>query len=157
MLAYFDLQVIGQFPGYVAHDDMNQVTTAALSVVLGGRTQANDSLLKIAKKLEEKFAIPYYGGIYPLGWQGTRDWLIYLGRMLHKEASAQKAIAEQKERLDSILVDAKEKLRGKKVVVCIGRQLEYFRPEWVMEILQLIGINQLGIVLLDSYLAQGQS
>jgi len=157
LLAYFDLHVIGQFPGYVAYDDMNQVTTAALSVVLGGRTQANDSLLKIAKKLEEKFAIPYYGGVYPLGWQGTREWLADLGRKLHKEDSAQKAIAEQKERLERVLVDAKEKLRGKKVAVCIGRQLEYFRPEWVMEILELVEINQLGIVLLDSYMPKDRA
>ena len=107
--------------------------------------------------MEEKFAIPYYGGVYPLGWQGTREWLADLGRKLHKEESAQKAIAEQKERLERVLVDAKEKLRGKKVAVCIGRQLEYFRPEWVMEILKLIGINQLGIVLLDSYIPKDRA
>jgi len=151
LLAYFNLHVIGQFPGYVAYDDMNKVTTAGLSVVLGGRTQANDSLIKIAQKLEEKFAIPFYGGPYPLGWRGTKEWIANLGTTLHKEEEAKKAIVEQKERLNAILTIAREKLRNKKVVICIGRQLEYFRPEWLVEILQLIEINPLGVVLLDSY------
>ncbi|MDD4320096.1 MAG: nitrogenase component 1 [Acidaminococcaceae bacterium] len=151
LLAYFGLHVIGQFPGYVAYNDMNKVTTAALSIVLGGRGQANDSLVKIAKKLEEKFAIPFYGEPYPLGWQGTKEWLINLGAKLHKEAAAKKAIDEQKERLDAILSVAREKLRDKKIVICIGRQIEYFRPEWLMEILQLSEIVPLGVILLDSY------
>jgi len=46
--------------------------------------------------LEEKFApIPLYGGVYPLGWQGTREWLADLGRkaLIKKESAPKRAIS----------------------------------------------------------------
>ena len=44
LLLILSIPVLAHSPSQVllAYDDMNQVTTAALSVVLGGRTQAND-------------------------------------------------------------------------------------------------------------------
>ncbi len=60
ILQEFGVEVIGQFPGYMAMDELEKVAAAEYAVVLGGRGQTHIGLRKVAEQLQKKYA-PAYG------------------------------------------------------------------------------------------------
>lgn len=151
LLAYFNLKVRGQFPGYTTFADLQGVGRASLAVLMGGQGPTTTCLTTIAQRLQAKVGIPYFDGGYPIGWQGTRAWLKNLGAYLHQEQTAEAAITREQHRLEQNVAGSKTKLRQKKVVFCMGRLLDYFQPQWVLEIIKLLELQLTGIIIFDSY------
>lgn len=56
ILQEFGVEVIGQFPGYMAMDELEKVAAAEYAVVLGGRGQTHIGLRKVAEQLQENTA-----------------------------------------------------------------------------------------------------
>lgn len=154
LLEGFSLRVIGQFPGYVAIDDLPKLTAASFSIILGGRGQTFTGLTKIAQLLQERFSVPYLQGSYPVGWDNTICWLQNLGKFLQQEALAEQIIANEKKRLEDFATQVKRVTKGKRCVVCIGRMLMYFHPGGVLETLQRLGLEVEAIILFDNYSAK---
>jgi nitrogenase molybdenum-iron protein alpha chain len=151
LLAYFNLKVLGQFPSYTAFTDLPRISRASLAILMGGQGPTSTCLTTVAQKLQAKVGMPYFDGGYPLGWSGTRAWLENLGEYLHKEQAANTAIIQEQQRLTQAVMSGKSKLRKKKVVFCMGRLLDYFQPQWVLEIIKLLELQLTGIVIFDSY------
>lgn len=151
LLAYFGLEVKGQFPTYTSFDELPKVASSSLNIVLGGRKHAEKSVEKIAVLLHEKFGTPYYAKNYPLGWNNTVKWLEGLGQMLDKADCAQRAVNEQSIFREKILDSLREKSKGKKALLCLGRRVNYFQPQWVIEIIESLSLELIGVVLLDCY------
>ena len=104
---------------------------------------------KLAVELEERYKIPFFDCDYPTGWQGTKTWLAKIGEFLHKEQDALVAEKEQEQRLMQQITPLLKKVQGMKCVLCIGRPLVYFQPEWVLEFISQSGIILEGIILLS--------
>ena len=126
ILQEFGVEVIGQFPGYMAMDELEKVAAAEYAVVLGGRGQTHIGLRKVAEQLQEKYGTHYLADIYPVGWQETQDWIISIGRMLGREQLAQQVLKLEQQRLSEHLQHFLPVTEGKKTVLCIGRILRYF-------------------------------
>ena len=151
ILQEFGVEVIGQFPGYMAMDELEKVAAAEYAVVLGGRGQTHIGLRKVAEQLQEKYGTHYLADIYPVGWQETQDWIISIGRMLGREQLAQQVLKLEQQRLDEQLQHFLPVTEGKKTVLCIGRILRYFHPGNILQTIRLLRLNLIGIILLDSY------
>lgn len=151
LLKLFDLDVAGQFPTYLPFDQLNKLPASSLNIVLGGRKRNEHGIEDIAILLKEKFNTPFYAEHYPFGWKNTVKWLRGLGALLGKEDYAEKAILAQEKRRNDALEKVFDKVRNKKTIFCLGRKLEHFQPQWVLELIALLQLDCVGIVFLDSY------
>lgn len=147
LLGSFGLQVQSRFPGYASLEQMKRVPASALCIPMGGRPQSHAWMRRLAADLEEKFGVPFLDHDFPVGWTGTKAWIRQLGEMLGREQEALQAEAGQAQRLESAAVKCRPALRGSRVVVCIGRPLIHFQPDWVLELLELAGVTPAQILL----------
>lgn len=156
LLAYFELEIMGQFPSYVSFAELPQVADSSLNIVLGSKGATNVWLVKLAQKMEKLYGTPYYGDIFPTGWEDTQKWLEGLGLVLGRTEAAQAAVAEEKRRFQEVCGQAAEQIRGQRAVLCIGRSAEYYDPAWMLKLIPQIGLELTGVVLLDAYDDEGR-
>ena len=86
LLAYFDLEVKWQFPGYVPFEEWNELSTASLLIPLNYAGQTQGGLEKTAAAWAERFGTPSIRDIYPVGWQNTCTWLRKIAEFVKDEA-----------------------------------------------------------------------
>ncbi|MGM9568569.1 MAG: nitrogenase component 1 [Phascolarctobacterium sp.] len=144
------VQVLGQFPGYMAFQDLPKVAAAEAIIVLGGRGQTHVGLTKIAGLMQKKLGIPYLNQ-YPVDWQQTQEWIMAVGELLHRQDEAKRVLVQERELFASRLAAFLPITKQKKVVLCIGRLLQYFHPGAVLATIRLLQLDLLGVVLLDAY------
>jgi nitrogenase molybdenum-iron protein alpha chain len=156
LLVLFGLDVHCQFPGYASLEEIQQVPSSSLCVLLGGRVKSHVGIHTLAVDLETKFDIPFFDTPCPIGWQETKDWLRRMGQFLGKENEALEAIGQQEEKLQHAIDSYSPKLENQKVVLCIGRPLLYFQPAWALELLTQAKVNVTGIILLKGLTEQQQ-
>lgn len=150
LLHAMGVEVLGQFPGYMDFKDLPQAATAEAIIVLGGRGQTHVGLTKIAQLMQEKLGIPYLNQ-YPVDWQQTQAWIVAVGELLHRQAEAQRVLVQESERFQARLATFLPVTKQKKVVLCIGRLLQYFHPGAVLDTIRLLQLDLTGVVLLDAY------
>lgn len=149
LLQLFGLQVQRQFPVYSSLADIKQIASSELCILLGGSRQAFPKLRQLAGDLYRQVGVPFFDSDYPVGLAGTKNWLTKLGVYLQKEAEAAAAIKTQEERLEEHIAFYRRKMKNKRCVVCIGRPLAYFQPDWILELVALTESKPEGIILLD--------
>ncbi len=150
LLGEMGIDVIGQFPGYMAFDDLPNIASASATIILGGRGQTHVGLTKIAEHLQKKVGMPFIN-IYPVGWRGTCEWILAVGNLLGKKTEAQALIANEKRKIDDFLNKTVIKTSGKRILICIGRTLSFFDPKSIMEYANMLQLDVQGFVMLDWY------
>ncbi|WP_312334892.1 nitrogenase component 1 [Anaerospora hongkongensis] len=156
LLRFFGLQVRRKFPVYANLADIKQIASSELCILLGGTRQSFPKLRQLAGDLNRQVGVPFFDSDYPVGLAGTRIWLTKLGAFLQKEVEAAAAIKDQEKRLDDHITFYRQKMKNKRCVLCIGRPLSYFQPDWILELFSLTETGPEGIILLDG-LTGGQS
>lgn len=151
LLNKLNVEVIGQFPGYLPVEELSLITQAEAAIILGGRSQSTDGLVRIAAELNSKFGIKYFDGVYPIGLNDTKKWILNVGQLMNCQDAAGKLIKEEEEYLCSAIKKYLPYTSNKKVVLCIGRLLEYFEPGAVLEIIDKLHLDLRSIVLLNAY------
>lgn len=156
LLGYFSLRVTAHFPSFIPIDQLAEAPSASLTIVLGRykEDERQKELVKLAEHIQERFAIPYIGDVYPVGFEQTKLWLQRVGGQLGKPALAKKAIASEEAAFAAAIDEGRQVLAGKKVVYCVGRLAQYFQPEIDLALLQRLGIELLGVQLFDCYPAE---
>ncbi|MDF2928081.1 MAG: bchB 1 [Anaerospora sp.] len=149
LLRFFGLQVQGQYPVCSTLDAIKRVGSSELCVLLGGTRQSFPKLRQLADDLDKLAGIPFFDADYPVGLAGTKVWLTNLGAFLQQERAAAAAIEKQEERLWEQVKIFRQKMYGKRCVICIGRPLAYFNPAWILELFSLAETGLEGIILLD--------
>lgn len=149
LLQCFNLEVRFQFPGYVSAEELGQIPSSAMNLLMGGRPESYSWLRKLAVDMEAKTNVPFLDRDHPAGWQDTRVWLRQLGEFLDREAEALLVEREQEQRLNRQLCQLRPALQNVRTVLCIGRSLLHFQPGWVLEMLELSGTALEGIILLS--------
>jgi nitrogenase molybdenum-iron protein alpha chain len=148
LLGSFGLRVNCHFPGYASLAEIRRVPAAALTIIFGGRPQSYTCLRKLAVFLEARFGTPFFDFDYPVGWDGTKTWLMNLGHLLGRNAAALLAVSQQAKRLELQLAAAQSLLKGLPTLLCIGRPLGKFDLAWILELLSLAQVSLLGVILL---------
>lgn len=156
LLQALQLEVIGQFPGYMPLSEVEQAARAQASVILGGRGKTYLGLRRIAQKLEKDYDIKALCELFPVDLKQTKNWLLYVARFFGREERALQLLAAEDERLQLRLRQFLPVTRRQKTVLCIGRYLEYFNPAATLELIGLLELDLLGIVLLDAYEPKGR-
>lgn len=151
LLEAIGLRIIGQFPSYFAFKDLEKAAKAEIVVVLGNRGLTHKGLSSIAQKFVNKFHMKYLPDIYPVGWQQTKEWLRGMGKLIGNEILAEKVIEEERGRLRRKATNLWPITENKKILLCIGRLVEYFDPLEVLNVIQALHLNLIGIVILDTY------
>lgn len=150
LLHAMGVEVLGQFPGYMCFQDLPKAATAEAVIVLGGRGQTHVGLSKIAQLMEERLGIPYMAQ-YPVGWENTQSWLLAVGKLLGRQEEAARVLEQERKLFTQRLEQYLKLTRGKRVVLCIGRLLQYFHPGAILETIKLLQLDLTGIILLDAY------
>lgn len=150
LLQHFKLRVHAYFPSYASVHELEQVSASELTVIMGGSKRGYPWLKKLAQTLKERFEIPFVDCDYPVGWQATQKWIAAVGAAIDEPALAGEVERAQELRLKKQFEAAGGILRGKKIVFCIGRPVDFFNPEWLLELAAMTDAQVLKIILLDS-------
>lgn len=151
LLEKLEVKIIGQFPGYTSFTDFDKLTQAQSIIVLGNRGQTCLELEKFAAKLQKNFSFTYVPNMYPLGWMQTKKWITNMGDLFSCHAKAAELLAEEERAMNDFLENIIHKVEGKKVLLCIGRWLIYFKPDFILEIIKMMKLELAGVVILSGY------
>lgn len=149
ILQYFKLRVHTYFPAYTSVAELEQVPASELTVIMGGSNRCYPWLKKMAVTLEQRFNIPFVDCDYPIGWEATKKWIATVGHVIGQAEAAREVENLQEQRLKKQF-EAAGFLQGKKAAICIGRPVDYFNPEWLLELTAMAGLELRKIILLDS-------
>lgn len=148
LLREFGLNIQCHFPGYTSVAKLKKVPSSAMSIVIGGRPQSYDFIRKLGEDLQNMFKVAFFDNDYPVGLEGTKLWINNLGKFLNREKDALRIAKEQETRFKKESETYYVKLKNLRAVLCIGRPLEHFQPDWVLELIAKAGMLLEGIILL---------
>ena len=141
LLSLLGLRVTGQFPSYLALDELQAVPEAELVILLGRRMddEKQAQLAALAAHIRERLGTPYLADVYAVGAEETARWL----RRVAEEDSLAAAVEK-----------ARNELAGRRCALAIGRDLTWFQPEIILRLLDKAGVELAGIVLLDCFMPE---
>ncbi len=151
MLHSLGIKVLCQFPGYLSVEEMETMTSAEASIVLGSRSKMFEGYAALATRLEEEYGVKAVQGVFPLGMSGTRQWLEAIGELFDVAEEAQELIQEEAQGLEQRMQRYLPVTRGHKVSMCLGRLLSNFDPQFILEIITHLELDLASIVLLEDY------
>lgn len=156
LLSLLGLRVTGQFPSYLALDELQAVPEAELVILLGRRMddEKQAQLAALAAHIRERLGTPYLADVYAVGAEETARWLRCVGQLCHCEEAAERAIAAEEASFVAAVEKARNDLAGRRCALAIGRDLTWFQPEIVLRLLDKAGIELNGIVLLDCFMPE---
>ena len=154
LLSLLGLRVTGQFPSYLALDELQAVPEAELIILLGRRMddEKQAQLAELAEHMHERFGTPYLADVYAVGAEETKTWLRRVGALCHREEAAERAIASEEAAFSAVVEKARADLAGRRCGLAIGRDLTWFQPEIILRLLNKAGVALSGIVLLDCFM-----
>lgn len=151
LLSLLGVKVIGQFPGYTSFEDLKKIAQGQSIIVLGNKGENSRRFEKLAEKLHQNFDFSYVPYIYPLGWQQTKKWIINMGNLFSCQEKASILLNNEELAMTAFLEKIVPDVQGKKIVLCIGRWLNYFNPDFILEIINMMKLDLVGIVVLPGY------
>ena len=156
LLSLLGLRVTGQFPSYLALDELQAVPEAELVILLGRRMddEKQAQLAALAAHIRERLGTPYLADVYAVGAEETARWLRRVGQLCHCEEAAERAIVAEEASFVAAVEKARNDLAGRRCALAIGRDLTWFQPEIVLRLLDKAGIELIGIVLLDCFMPE---
>ena len=156
LLSLLGLRVTGQFPSYLALDELQAVPEAELVILLGRRMddEKQAQLAALAAHIRERLGTPYLADVYAVGAEETARWLRCVGQLCHCEEAAERAIVAEEASFVAAVEKARNDLAGRRCALAIGRDLTWFQPEIVLRLLDKAGIELIGIVLLDCFMPE---
>ena len=156
LLSLLNLRVTGQFPSYLALDELQAVPEAELVILLGRRMddEKQAQLAALAAHIRERLGTPYLADVYAVGAEETARWLRCVGQLCHREEAAERAITAEEASFVAAVEKARNDLAGRRCALAIGRDLTWFQPEIVLRLLDKAGIELDGIVLLDCFMPE---
>ena len=156
LLSLLGLRVTGQFPSYLALDELQAVPEAELVILLGRRMddEKQAQLAALAAHIRERLGTPYLADVYAVGAEETARWLRRVGQICHCEEAAERAIVAEEDSFAAAVEKARNDLAGRRCALAIGRDLTWFQPEIVLRLLDKAGIELNGIVLLDCFMPE---
>ena len=154
LLAGLGVRVIGQFPGYVPFKQLPQLAAAEIAMVLGGRGQTYDGLKEFTQEMSARFDMKFLPDVYPVGWQQTHAWLLAVGELVGCREQAEAVWRQEEARLQAELQRMLPVTSGRKTVLCIGRLVQYFRPEAILETIKMLELDLTGVIVLDCYMGK---
>ena len=156
LLSLLGLRVTGQFPSYLALDELQAVPEAELVILLGRRMddEKQAQLAALAAHIRERLGTPYLADVYAVGAEETARWLRRVGQLCHCEEAAERAIVAEEASFDAAVEKARNDLAGRRCALAIGRDLTWFQPEIILRLLDKAGVELDGIVLLDCFMPE---
>ena len=156
LLSLLGLRVTGQFPSYLALDELQAVPEAELVILLGRRMddEKQAQLAALAAHIRERLGTPYLADVYAVGAEETARWLRRVGQLCHCEEAAERAIAAEEDSFAAAVEKARNDLAGRRCALAIGRDLTWFQPEIILRLLDKAGVELAGIVLLDCFMPE---
>lgn len=156
LLSLLGLRVTGQFPSYLALDELQAVPEAELVILLGRRMddEKQAQLAALAAHIRERLGTPYLADVYAVGAEETARWLRRVGQLCHCEEAAERAIVAEEASFDAAVEKARNDLAGRRCALAIGRDLTWFQPEIVLRLLDKAWVELDGIVLLDCFMPE---
>lgn len=139
LLNSFGLTVKSSFPSHASFQEIQQIPSSAFTIVYGGSKKSFTALKKIGLYIEDRWGVPFFDMDYPAGWTGIVKWVNNMGSFINKPELVDRIIESEKLKLDILIQKYSSCLANIKVVVGIGRSLDNYNPEWMIDLLQRVG------------------
>ena len=149
LLAYFELDVKWQFPGYVPFAEWSKLSTASLLIPLNYAGQTQGGLEKTAAAWADRFGMPSIRDVYPVGWQNTCTWLRKIAEFVKDEAKGEAVIRQEEERLKDYVKTILPVTHNKKAVLGIGRGPRWYNPAETLNTMQRMQMELSAVILYD--------
>lgn len=149
LLAYFELDVKWQFPGYVPFAEWSELSTASLLIPLNYAGQTQGGLEKTAAAWAERFGTPSIRDVYPVGWQNTCAWLRKIAEFVKDEAKGETVIRQEEERLKEYVKTILPVTQNKKSVLGIGRGPRWYNPAETLNTMRRMQMEISAVILYD--------
>ncbi len=149
LLAYFELDVKWQFPGYVPFAEWSELSTASLLIPLNYAGQTQGGLEKTAAAWAERFGTPSIRNVYPVGWQNTCAWLRKIAEFVKDEAKGEAVICQEEERLKDYVKSILPVTENKKAVLGIGRGPRWYNPAETLNTMRRMQMEISAVILYD--------
>lgn len=150
LVEVFGLDAKSQFPGYSSVEEMKQMGSATYTMIMGGSPTAFASLKELAHFMSDRLGTRHFDADYPIGWKATETWVYKLAAFMHKEELAEPALQELRQRFDKGLEVYLPLLEKTSFTLCIGKVMQHFRLEWILEWCRLGHMNIDKILFLSS-------
>lgn len=147
LLDYFALEVDCFFPSYASLEVIGNLSACRCTLLSMGTPPSVAWNEKLCRVIEERYGVDFFDRLPIASVSGLENWLKCLGAYLGREDLAQQAIAEERRILAENLPLIQDKLKGKKVLLFLGRSLVYLYPDWILEVIRLSGLQLCGIIL----------
>lgn len=102
-------------PFYSSLESIEKISQAAASTAIC-KVFADEFMIS----LEKKYQIPYSHTVMPIGIKNTDEWFLDIARLTGREEQARQVIEEEHQRVFPLIMEIKERLQGKRVLVSGG-------------------------------------
>lgn len=146
LLGYFGFQKILFPPNATTKAEFSLIPEVKLIIPVGISRDHFEKLQNYAQGLAVRYDAKCYPNNYPGGIEGTKQWLLELGKLLQCEKTAQTAWEKEKGKIINFLEAKGHLLEKKKYIFVIGHPRRYFDAEQHIKTLAVAGVKLEAVV-----------
>lgn len=146
LLGYFGFQKVLFPPNATTKEEFSLIPEVELIIPVGISRDYFGKLQNYAQGLAVRYGAKCYPNNYPVGIDGTKQWLLELGKLLQCEKTAESAWEEEKKKIVAFLKAKDHLLVEKKYVFVIGYPRRYFDAEQHIKTLEVAGVTLKAVI-----------
>ncbi|WP_050008305.1 nitrogenase component 1 [Butyrivibrio sp. WCE2006] len=136
MLGLLGLEV-NYVPFYSSYEKIKRIPQAAASTAIC-KVFADEFMIE----LEQDYGIPFSHTVMPIGLRNTDKWFMGIAKLVGKEEEARKIIDAEHKRIEPLVEQIREKLKGKRIFICGGTGRSFAAAALVSDFgMELVGLQ----------------
>jgi nitrogenase molybdenum-iron protein alpha chain len=136
MLGLLGLEV-NYIPFYSSLEKIKKIPAAAASTAIC-KVFADEFMIE----LEKDYGIPYSHTVMPIGIRNTDKWFLGIAKQVGKEKEALEIMENEHKRIQPLVDEIKENLKGKRVFICGGTGRSFAAAALIEDFgMELVGIE----------------
>lgn len=146
LLGYFGFEKVLFPPNAMTKEDFALIPEVELIIPVGISREYFQNLQEYTESLAVRYGATCYPNNYPMGMDGTKEWLLELGKILQHTDLAEQAWEKEQKKITAFLAAKSHFLSGKKYIFVIGYPRRYFDAEQHIKTLQVAGVQLAAVI-----------
>lgn len=146
LLGYFGYEKVLFPPNAMTKEEFALIPEVELIIPVGLSRDYFQRLQEYTQRLAVRYNGICYPNNYPVGMNGTKEWLLELGKVLQCTRAAEQAWEQEQKKITTFLAGKGHLLVGKKYVFVIGYPRRYFDAEQHIKTLQEAGVQLAAVI-----------
>lgn len=146
LLKNFGFEKILFPPNVMTKQEFEMIADVELIIPVGISREYFNKLQGYAHNLAVRYNAYCYPYNYPIGIEGTYEWLSGLGKLLQQNDLGKNVAAQERTAVENILEEMKKELQCKKYILVIGFPRRFFDAENHLKTLQAAGLDLKAVI-----------